>query len=177
MSTICAISTAPGTGGIAVIRISGAEAIPLTERVFRPRNPKKQLSLCEANSLTYGRSARRIDRRGRSRPLSLSPLFHWRRHRRVELSRLAFHPATTVASLDRCGLPISRTRRVRPPSLHEWKDGLEPSRGCCRPDRLHLGRTTPIGSQPNARRIQPRIRGVAQPAAPHHLIDGAGARL
>lgn len=54
MSTICAISTAPGTGGIAVIRISGAEAIPLTERVFRPRNTKKQLSLCEANSLTYG---------------------------------------------------------------------------------------------------------------------------
>ena len=56
MSTICAISTAPGTGGIAVIRISGAEAIPLTERVFRPRNPKKQLSLCEANSLTYGQA-------------------------------------------------------------------------------------------------------------------------
>lgn len=56
MSTICAISTAPGTGGIAVIRISGAEAIPLTERVFRPHNPKKQLSLCEANSLTYGQA-------------------------------------------------------------------------------------------------------------------------
>lgn len=56
MSTICAISTAPGTGGIAVIRISGAEAIPLTERVFRPRNTKKQLSLCEANSLTYGQA-------------------------------------------------------------------------------------------------------------------------
>ena len=39
-----------------MIRISGAEAIPLTERVFRPRNPKKQLSLCEANSLTYGQA-------------------------------------------------------------------------------------------------------------------------
>ena len=56
MSTICAISTAPGIGGIAVIRISGAEAIPFTGHVFHPRNPKKQLSLCPANSLTYGQA-------------------------------------------------------------------------------------------------------------------------
>ena len=56
MSTICAISTAPGTGGIAVIRVSGPEAIPFTERVFHPRNSKKQLSLCAANSLTYGQA-------------------------------------------------------------------------------------------------------------------------
>ena len=56
MSTICAISTAPGTGGIAVIRVSGPEAIPFTERVFHPRSPKKQLSLCAANSLTYGQA-------------------------------------------------------------------------------------------------------------------------
>ena len=56
MSTICAISTAPGTGGISVIRVSGPEAIPFTERVFHPRNSKKQLSLCAANSLTYGQA-------------------------------------------------------------------------------------------------------------------------
>ena len=61
MSTICAISTAPGTGGIAVIRVSGSEAIPFTERVFHPRNSKKQLSLCAANSLTYGQV---FDKRG-----------------------------------------------------------------------------------------------------------------
>lgn len=39
-----------------MIRISGAEAIPFTGRVFHPRNPKKQLSLCPANSLTYGQA-------------------------------------------------------------------------------------------------------------------------
>ena len=61
MSTICAISTAPGTGGIAVIRVSGSEAIPFTERVFHPRSPKKQLSLCAANSLTFGQA---FDKRG-----------------------------------------------------------------------------------------------------------------
>ena len=35
--TICAISTAPGVGGIAVIRVSGEEAIPLCDRIFQPR--------------------------------------------------------------------------------------------------------------------------------------------
>lgn len=31
---ICAISTAPGVGAIAVLRLSGAGAIALTDRVF-----------------------------------------------------------------------------------------------------------------------------------------------
>ena len=35
-STICALSTAPGRGGIAVIRVSGPEAMAVADRVFRP---------------------------------------------------------------------------------------------------------------------------------------------
>ncbi len=35
-STICAVATAPGRGGIAVIRVSGKEAIEVVGRVFRP---------------------------------------------------------------------------------------------------------------------------------------------
>ena len=34
-STICAVSTAPGVGGIAVIRVSGPEALPVALRLFR----------------------------------------------------------------------------------------------------------------------------------------------
>ncbi len=34
--TICALSTAPGRAGIAVVRISGAEAFPLASGIFRP---------------------------------------------------------------------------------------------------------------------------------------------
>ncbi|TPE17542.1 tRNA uridine-5-carboxymethylaminomethyl(34) synthesis GTPase MnmE [Tannerella forsythia] len=34
-STICAVSTAPGVGGIAVIRVSGPEALPIALRLFR----------------------------------------------------------------------------------------------------------------------------------------------
>ncbi|MCF2602539.1 tRNA uridine-5-carboxymethylaminomethyl(34) synthesis GTPase MnmE [Parabacteroides distasonis] len=56
MSTICAISTAPGTGGIAVIRVSGSEAIRLSERIFHARNAQKQLSHLAGGTLTYGQA-------------------------------------------------------------------------------------------------------------------------
>lgn len=52
--TICAISTAPG-GAIGIIRISGPEAITITERIFTPagKNTPK-LSCRSANTLTFG---------------------------------------------------------------------------------------------------------------------------
>ena len=39
-TTIAAISTPPGKGGVAVIRISGADAIKIAEKIFRPRGKK-----------------------------------------------------------------------------------------------------------------------------------------
>ena len=35
-ATVCALSTPPGRGGIAVIRISGPDALAIAGRVFRP---------------------------------------------------------------------------------------------------------------------------------------------
>ena len=35
--TICAISTAPGAGGVAVIRVSGTEAITICDTIFTPK--------------------------------------------------------------------------------------------------------------------------------------------
>ncbi|MFR3548968.1 MAG: hypothetical protein ACLTTW_01025, partial [Coprobacter sp.] len=32
--TICAVSTAPGVGGIAVIRVSGKDAVMITEHIY-----------------------------------------------------------------------------------------------------------------------------------------------
>ncbi len=52
--TICAVSTAPGTGGIAVIRVSGPDAIPVTAGLFKPRKAGKDLSRQEAYTLSYG---------------------------------------------------------------------------------------------------------------------------
>lgn len=59
MSTICAISTAPGIGGIAVIRVSGPEAIHLSDRIFHPRNAQKQLGHLAGGTLTYGQAFNR----------------------------------------------------------------------------------------------------------------------
>ena len=55
METICAVSTPYGTGGIAVIRVSGEDAITLVDRLFVGR-----VSLCDANGGTvhFGRIQR-----------------------------------------------------------------------------------------------------------------------
>ena len=53
MSTIAAIATAPATGGISVIRISGEKAFEVSEKVFRPAKNKK-ISDMEGYTACYG---------------------------------------------------------------------------------------------------------------------------
>ncbi|KAB2890423.1 MAG: tRNA uridine-5-carboxymethylaminomethyl(34) synthesis GTPase MnmE [Desulfobulbaceae bacterium] len=50
--TIAAISTPPGSGGIGIIRISGGQALPALQRVFRPHDPACQF---RSHQLYYGR--------------------------------------------------------------------------------------------------------------------------
>lgn len=49
-STICAIATAPGQGGVAIVRLSGPEAEGILMRVFRPAKKGELVS----HMLTYG---------------------------------------------------------------------------------------------------------------------------
>ncbi len=51
--TICAISTPAGTGGIAVIRISGSNAFEICDKIFLSPGGKK-LSETEANKVLFG---------------------------------------------------------------------------------------------------------------------------
>lgn len=53
MSTISAISTAFGKGGIAVIRMSGDDSIDILSKVFKPMGNKK-ITDFEPNTLVYG---------------------------------------------------------------------------------------------------------------------------
>ena len=53
-NTICAISTPPGIGGIAVIRVSGSEAITITDKVYRSPQSGKKLADQKANTLHFG---------------------------------------------------------------------------------------------------------------------------
>ncbi|RUM42038.1 MAG: tRNA uridine-5-carboxymethylaminomethyl(34) synthesis GTPase MnmE [Desulfobulbus sp.] len=57
--TIAAIATAPGTGGIGIIRISGPESAALLGKLFTPRNPHSSF---ESHKLYYGTIK---DRQGR----------------------------------------------------------------------------------------------------------------
>lgn len=41
MSTISAISTASGVGGIGIVRMSGEDCFPILEKIFKPKNPQK----------------------------------------------------------------------------------------------------------------------------------------
>ena len=43
MSTIAAISTAPGVGGIGIIRLSGEETFNIIEKIFVPKNKSKEI--------------------------------------------------------------------------------------------------------------------------------------
>lgn len=52
--TICAVSTAPGAGGVAVIRVSGSEAITICDTVFTPKATGKNLQTQKAYTLRYG---------------------------------------------------------------------------------------------------------------------------
>lgn len=49
--TIAAVSTPPGTGGIAVIRISGDEAVAVADRVF---HGSRKLADCDTHTVHYG---------------------------------------------------------------------------------------------------------------------------
>jgi len=41
MATIAAISTAPGIGGIGIIRMSGTSSFEILERIFKPKKEEK----------------------------------------------------------------------------------------------------------------------------------------
>lgn len=53
-STICAISTSPGIGAIAVVRLSGSEAIQIADKVFQSPVKNKKLAGQPANTLHFG---------------------------------------------------------------------------------------------------------------------------
>ncbi|NLO03123.1 MAG: tRNA uridine-5-carboxymethylaminomethyl(34) synthesis GTPase MnmE [Bacteroidales bacterium] len=53
-STICAISTSPGTGAIAIIRLSGTEAIGIADQIFHSQAGAQLLSDQPANTAHYG---------------------------------------------------------------------------------------------------------------------------
>ena len=53
-STIAAIATAPGAGGIAVVRLSGPESYAVAAKVFCPANPAKRVEEAKGYTALFG---------------------------------------------------------------------------------------------------------------------------
>ena len=53
-STIAAIATAPGAGGIAIVRLSGPESYEVAAKVFRPANPAKKIADAKGYTAMFG---------------------------------------------------------------------------------------------------------------------------
>ena len=69
MTSICAISTAYGTGGIAVVRVSGEESVRIVDSLFRGRT---SLQDAKAGTVHFGR----IEREGEVLDEVLCSVFH-----------------------------------------------------------------------------------------------------
>lgn len=54
-STICAISTSPGVGAIAVVRLSGEDAITIADKIFSSANVDKKLIDQSPNTIHFGK--------------------------------------------------------------------------------------------------------------------------
>ena len=52
--TICAISTAPGAGAIAIVRLSGSEAFTILSKIFTPAKEGKKIEEQKTNTLHFG---------------------------------------------------------------------------------------------------------------------------
>ena len=52
--TIAATATAPGTGGIGIVRISGEHAVEIADRVYRSVSGKKKLVNQKSHTIHYG---------------------------------------------------------------------------------------------------------------------------
>ncbi len=52
--TICAVATAPGSGAIAIVRMSGRESLSVLWKVFKPRNKKVSKQTMESHKLYFG---------------------------------------------------------------------------------------------------------------------------
>ena len=143
MSTICAISTAPGIGGIAVIRVSGPEAIRLSDRIFHARNAQKQLAHLAGGTLTYGQA---FNRQGELIDEVVAALFRaphsFTGEDTVELS---CHGSLFIQQQLLQALIDAGCRLAEPGEF---------TRGGSRFDCLHFGRATSFSAQPNARRLQ-----------------------
>ena len=143
--TICAISTAPGVGGIAVVRVSGPQAIEVTDKIYKNI---KGITIAQQPSHTakYGTI---YTPQGEILDDVVVTLFKaphsFTGDDTVEIS---CHGSQYIQQT------LSNARRIYTPSLHQWQNGPGRSRRSSRCNSINHSGSTPSSHKSNARKIQ-----------------------
>ena len=149
---ICAVSTAPGIGAIAVLRMSGTGCIALTDRIFESPSGKK-LTGAKANTVHFGR----ILEEGCLLDEVLVTIFHAPHSFTGEESvEIACHGSLYIQQrllqlLVNQGARLATPRRIYATGFPERKNGFVAGRSGCRLDRLFFGCIASDGSEANER--------------------------
>ena len=112
-STIAAIATPPGAGGIAVVRLSGTESYAVAAQVFHPANPAKKVEQAKGYTALFGHFVDREEAFDEGVALFFRAPHSYTGEDVVELS---FHG----------GRAACRPRRVHPPCFSERQAGSDP---------------------------------------------------
>ena len=158
--TICAIATAQG-GAIGVIRISGKDAIAITDRIFTPVG-KHPLPLSERKAYTMAFGHIRQDD-GEIIDEVLIGLFKSpHSYTGEDCVEISCHGSSFIL------------QQVMQLLIPKRKDGFESGGGRGRPNSLFVRSHPPDGYEPDEGRFQPRTVRLARTPAPPHFFDGTG---
>lgn len=132
MSTIVAISTAPGVGGIGIIRMSGNNCFEILNKIFIPKNQGK----IEGYKMKYGKiinssSKEEIDE------VLVSYFIAPKSYTTENMCEINSHGGIVVINkiLEEClknGAELAEPRRIYKTRFFKWKNRLISSRGCNR---------------------------------------------
>ena len=158
MDTICANSTHPG-GAICVIRVSGYNAISITNHIFRSAQ-KKDLTLMAGYTVHFGEI---IDENGTVVDDALVIVYHSpRSYTGEDSTEIMCHGSSYIVQRIIELLMNLGCRMARP---GEFTDGPQSGRSCCRLDSSIECSFSSTGYESDARWIQQGVRASTQSAA------------
>ena len=171
--TIAAVATPPGEGGIAVIRLSGSEAITVAQRLFRPQSKKKDEGNLRARTVYYGRF---IDLgKGDMSGVVINGAVREKDGEVIDDGLLTLFPAPNCnLSTARAPSPLrclcSAARRVHAARLPEWKARSSAGRG----SRRHRAGANRVGTEAGETAVGRRAfeSGNEMPRGAHRYSGG-----
>lgn len=178
ITTICAPATPHGVGALALIRMSGPQALEVAGRVFRSA-ACPDLTQSEGYRTYFGHV------RDSSGELLDEVLLSVFRAPIPTRAKTAWKSRATVHCTSRtpCCAPWWKTAQywpvqgIFPTCFHERQDGSCSGRGCGRPDRLGKPHLPQTGHGPDAGRFLPGTVSAAITFAGARFAHGAGTGL